>query len=1272
MALRIRKPTGVPVVFGEAPEALPSKGRDKGAGKSAKAPASKREAAPAPARIASKTRAAAAPGKRAARKAAAQTTKSKKPQKAGKVQKSPKEPRRAAQAAVAPAVTPRAPRQKRAAASLAAPEPGGRRASAETMATRQRDISVSEFFTKNRHLLGFDSPARALLTTVKEAVDNSLDAAEEAGILPSVRVELVEVSEDRYRVIVEDNGPGIVKAQVPKVFGKLLYGSKFHRLRQSLTGDQRLVVERHGRVERTSIGALVDELLLPGEQSRDVGRLGLRVPAFDPTSWRYAWRPVSHVIRHARDNEILEVQTECGKRVKVTGCHSLFTYHKDTRQVRSIEARSLQPGSYIVAPRQLGEPRRVDRVNLLAELTANDLDGWLYVFGVPFSLLRNLEDGAEVVHDKRSGRSRRYLRFIAINGEPVDVLDDSWFDYRARGFLPAWLAKKLGVEAACAAGTLRSYRHGELLETPVTWHLTPALMRLLGFFVAEGHSDRRQVGLTFGAHEQSFVQEVERSARQLGLSVSLEPRERNAFRVKLFGGMVDRLFPVWCGRGAKNKRVPWFVFQSGLRLRRDFLAGLYLGDGHRVKTRQCLMLKSASRELIADVETLWLLQGVVAQRRGPFQMQGLGRSPSSIWCLDVSGSDVPDSRFVPASARGSRNHYRLFPVPLLSLATTSAGKRTQPTPEALARTAGLGLGPAGASKSVSIVEAVELGRSYTISELAGLCTARVTRHLPEHMAALGYLRPHEDAYAATEKLGALREEMRAVGRFAASDLCLLRVRDVKKVEDEHEFVYDLSVPGCENFVAGEGPLACHNSRGQQGIGISAAGMYGQLTTGKPVVITSKTGKGRPAHHFEIVVDTTRNMPLVVKDEVVAWERDHGTRVEIELQGTYKGGRRSVDEYLEQVALANPHAEITYQPPKERAVVRYPRLTEALPPEPQEIQPHPYGVELGALQHILKDTVARTVSSALQTEFSRISANVAAEILRLAEVPAQRRPRELEPAQVERLHRAIPKVKIFAPPATCVVPIGEALIQRGLEREIRAEFACSSTRPPAVYRGNPFVVEAGLAYGGDLRQAIDDDGQVLVSAKAEDAQQGPITLLRLANRVPLQYQQSACAIFLAAVETNWRQYGLSQPKGGLPQGPMVLLVHVASVWVPFTSESKEAVAHYPEILKEIRLALQDCGRKLGGYLRRREHARREERRRGIFEMYIGELVESLGKLTRTDRKKLQAKLLELARQHTGDGGEEALAYVAPTRRVRRHDDEDDDEAAQMQLGLEEAP
>jgi len=493
----------------------------------------------------------------------------------------------------------------------------------------------------------------------------------------------------------------------------------------------------------------------------------------------------------------------------------------------------------------------------------------------------------------------------------------------------------------------------------------------------------------------------------------------------------------------------------------------------------------------------------------------------------------------------------------------------------------------------------------------------------------------------------------------------LKIDIVELAEDRYRVIVEDNGPGIVKaqvpkvfgkLLYGSKFHRLRQSRGQQGIGISAAGMYGQLTTGKPIVITSKTGKGRPAHHFEIVIDTTRNAPMIVKDETVDWEPDHGTRVEIELQGTYKAGRRSVDEYLEELAIANPHAEITYRPPRGRPVVHLSRATNELPREPLEIKPHPYGVELGTLQRLMQETEAKTISSALQGEFSRVTPKVSEEILRLAGLTPRTRSRDLKPADIERLHRAIPKVKIFAPPTACVVPIGAELIRKGLEREIKADFYTSSTRPPAVYRGNPFQVEAGLAYGGELRRRDEDEASVHDSSRAVDAQQGPITLLRLANRVPLQYQQSGCAAFKAVVDTNWRAYGLSQPKGSLPQGPMVLLVHMASVWVPFTSESKEAVAHYPEILREMQLALQECGRKLGVFLRRREQERHEQRRRSIFEMYIGELVQSLGKLTPVDRRKLQQDLLVLARQHTGDGDVEVEAIVKPTKRVAKRDDE----------------
>ena len=375
------------------------------------------------------------------------------------------------------------------------------------------------------------------------------------------------------------------------------------------------------------------------------------------------------------------------------------------------------------------------------------------------------------------------------------------------------------------------------------------------------------------------------------------------------------------------------------------------------------------------------------------------------------------------------------------------------------------------------------------------------------------------------------------------------------------------------------------SRGQQGIGISAAGMYSQLTTGKPVKIVSRTGTGKPAHFYEIQIDTRKNAPEVHKEGTIEWPHEHGTSVDMELQASYKKGRRSVDDYISQTALANPHAEIFYTDPKGESL-HYPRLTEELPREPVPIKPHPYGVELGVLLKMMKETRSRNLRGALQCDFSRVSGKVADEIAVAAGLRPEAKPHGLTHDEVERLFRGIPKVKIMSPPTNCLSPIGEALIRDGLAKALPGcDLYTSVTRSPAVYRGNPFQIEAGLAFGGALlRDELAD-------------------LWRFANRVPLQYQQSACAISRAAILNDWKNYGLMQGKGALPTAPMVLFVHMASAWVPFTSESKEAIASYPEIVKEIRLALQECGRRLGAFLRHRRRVEDAEKKLSYIEKYI---------------------------------------------------------------------
>jgi DNA topoisomerase-6 subunit B len=392
------------------------------------------------------------------------------------------------------------------------------------------------------------------------------------------------------------------------------------------------------------------------------------------------------------------------------------------------------------------------------------------------------------------------------------------------------------------------------------------------------------------------------------------------------------------------------------------------------------------------------------------------------------------------------------------------------------------------------------------------------------------------------------------------------------------------------------------SRGQQGIGISAAGMYGQLTTGEPVVITSRTGSKKPAHRFQIMLDTKKNEPVVLADDQVEWDQNHGTRVEITLEGSYKKGQHSVDTYLQQTCIANPHVQLTYVSPRGEQKI-FARVASLLPEEATEIKPHPYGVELGLMGRLFKETKCRNLNSFLKEEFCRVGPKTAATILQAAGLPLRKSPKRMGQEQTQALLDSIANAKIPNPPTDCLSPIGEELVIAGLKQGIAADFFTAVTRPPAVYRGNPFQIEVGLAYGGE--QPAEELARVM----------------RFANRVPLLYQASACAIHRAVLRSNWRSYGLQQAKGALPTGPLAILVHMASVWVPFTSESKEAVAHYPEIIKEIRLALQEAGRQLKRHINRRVRERDALKKKSYIEKYIPHIGDALQEiLALSDRQR----------------------------------------------------
>ena len=383
------------------------------------------------------------------------------------------------------------------------------------------------------------------------------------------------------------------------------------------------------------------------------------------------------------------------------------------------------------------------------------------------------------------------------------------------------------------------------------------------------------------------------------------------------------------------------------------------------------------------------------------------------------------------------------------------------------------------------------------------------------------------------------------------------------------------------FLLGSRFHAIRQTRGQQGIGITGVVMYSQLTTGSTTTVISKIEAESTAVKVDLALDTKNNRALKSNEERIPLEEwfeesgmktHHGLRIRTVMAAKYQRGRQSVHQYLRMTSIVNPHATIRLRViGKEGEIVdegEWIRTTSRLPRPVVEIKPHPHGMQFGTLQRMLKDTKERNVKSFLRKEFEKVSPLVAKKILEHANLDEKRRPSGLPVEAIQSLLAAFMAVKIQSPPVDCLSPIEDLLIKKGLEKAIDSRYAATVTRNPSVSQGNPFQVEVGLVFGGDLPS------------------DGTVELLRFANRVPLMYQQGGCLLTKAIESIDWRRYGLEQTGGkGVPKGPAAILVHLASTNVQFTSEAKEAVSDNEEVFDELRRALFEVGRGLQSHRKR---------------------------------------------------------------------------------------
>ncbi|MEM3277666.1 MAG: DNA topoisomerase VI subunit B [Thermoplasmata archaeon] len=375
------------------------------------------------------------------------------------------------------------------------------------------------------------------------------------------------------------------------------------------------------------------------------------------------------------------------------------------------------------------------------------------------------------------------------------------------------------------------------------------------------------------------------------------------------------------------------------------------------------------------------------------------------------------------------------------------------------------------------------------------------------------------------------------------------------------------------FLYGSKFFSMQQARGQQGIGISAVVLYSQITSGKPITVTSKTKESDVAYQIKMFIDTKENRAATVSEDVVIVSKEHGLKIEFYMKGKYVKGKQSIIEYLKNSAIVNPHAKIKFTDP-DGSVIIFDRVTNKIPAPPKETKPHPLGLEIGDILELAKNTKHKTLTSFLSGEFSKVSNKIAFEICTMTKLDPGMDPSALKLVDAKNILESFKQTKLLPPSSESLSPIGENLIKKGLKNVLGSYkpsfYAIPVSRKPAIYHGNVFIVEAGMVYGGDL-------------PKEEQ-----VSIMRFANKVPLLYQAGACAITKAVSDMDWRKYGFEQKSGtGIPSGPAIVLVHVASTKVPFTSESKEAIAEVPEIIDEIKLALRDLARQIRTFLTKKE-------------------------------------------------------------------------------------
>jgi len=404
-------------------------------------------------------------------------------------------------------------------------------------------------------------------------------------------------------------------------------------------------------------------------------------------------------------------------------------------------------------------------------------------------------------------------------------------------------------------------------------------------------------------------------------------------------------------------------------------------------------------------------------------------------------------------------------------------------------------------------------------------------------------------------------------------------------------------------------------------------LYGQITTHKPVIVTSSTGT--EIHEYEMMMDIQKNQPQVLRHTTLANEKGwRGTIVELQIEGDYPRIMSRMIEYLRQTAMVNPYADITFVDPKNR-LYRFERGTTQMPPVPKRVQPHPHGIDVETLRRMLLVTRARDMKNFMIEQFQGVGPKTAEKFLEFAGVKIETKPSSLTSDDIVKLTRAAKDFQEFyRPDASCLSPIGPDLLETGIRKELNlteADFIKTVQRPPATYSGYPFIVEAAVVAGPTVKKIGNG-----------------ITLYRFANRIPLLFDESSCVTYkVISKDINWKTYNIQQDT------PLVVAIHLCSTKIPYKSVGKEFMADQIEVEKEITNAIREAARDLRIFISRSVKLERQKHRLNIFGKYLPKIAEFASKLgDKADIPNIQKLLDEILvvnqkedEEENGNGEEE---------------------------------